>query len=268
MLDSHLAELYQVETRKINQAVKRNKARFPNWLSFKLTKEELAVSRSQFVILKNEQRGHNIKYLPTVFTEQGVAMLSAVLKSDVAIHMSLNIMEAFVQLRKTGVIISRLEQRVEHVEEKQKETGQKIDQLFSALEKANPMPQQGIFYNGQIFDAYHFAADLIKRANHSILLIDNYVDEVTLALLSKRKKKVEVVIYSGNASPMLETDVKKWTSQYGPIQFRTLKNNHDRFLIIDNQALYHLGASLKDLGHKLFAFSRMDQELERLMATL
>jgi hypothetical protein len=205
MLDSHLAELYQVETRIINQAVKRNKARFPDWLSFKLSKEELTLSRSQLVILKNEQRGHNIKYLPTVFTEQGVAMLSAVLKSDIAIQVSLNIMEAFVQLRKTGVIIARLEQRVEHIEEKQKETTGKIDQLFTALEKADPLPQQGIFYNGQIFDAYHFAADLIKRANHSIILIDNYVDEVTLALLSKRNKQVEVVIYSGNKNPVQET---------------------------------------------------------------
>lgn len=265
MLDKDLAQIFQTETRILKQGVKRNIERFPAEFMFTLTEHEIKGLVSQLVIPEMKQLGGAA---PFVFTEQGVAMLTTILKSDSAIKTSIQIIHAFVKMRKLISLEHGFSKRLEHIEIKQSEADQKFQKIFSALEKANPMPQQGIFYNGQIFDAYHFAAELIKRASHSILLIDNYVDEVTLALLAKRKKHVEVVIYSGKTNPMLETDFKKWTSQYGPIQFRTLKNNHDRFLIIDNQALYHLGASLKDLGHKLFAFSRMDQELERLMAAL
>jgi hypothetical protein len=265
MLDKDLAQIFQTETRILKQGVKRNIERFPAEFMFTLTEHEINGLVSQLVIPELKQLGGAA---PFVFTEQGVAMLTTILKSDSAIKTSIQIIHAFVKMRKLISLEHGFSKRLEHIEIKQSEADQKIEKIFSALEKADTIPKQGIFYNGQIFDAYHFAADLIKRAKHSIILIDNYVDEVTLALLSKRNNKVEIIIYSGNANPMQETDFKKWTLQYGPIQFQTLKHNHDRFLIIDKQALYHLGASLKDLGHKLFAFSRMDQELERLMAVL
>ncbi len=173
------------------------------------------------------------RYLPLVFTEQGVAMLSAVLKSKSAIQISIQIIQAFVMMRKTGLHIIGLQQRLELVERKQINHELKFDQVFSALEKADPIPQQGIFFNGQIFDAYKFAADIIKKAKQSIILIDNYIDESTLALLSKRDKDVQAIIYTEKITPALKNDLGKLTEQYPPVEFRILKNSHDRFLIID-----------------------------------
>jgi len=277
MLDSDLAKLYQVETKVLNQAAKRNGERFPNWMMFQLTMDEWVASRSQFVTLKPEQeilRSQIVtssqqyggrRYLPFAFTEQGVAMLSSVLKSEIAIKISLEIIQTFVTLRKSGIQLIGFQQRLEFVERKQKDNESKFDAIFQALEKADPTPQQGIFFNGQIFDAYIFASDLIKKATKSIILIDNYVDETTLALLSKSNKNVEATIYSEKFNPTFKNDLLKFNQQYTPINFCVLKNNHDRFLIIDRKELYHIGASLKDLGKKLFAFSRMDAELDRLL---
>ncbi len=265
MLDSDLAKLYQVDTKVLNQAVKRNGERFPNWMMFQLTIDEWVASRSQFVTLNKINRGQNLKYLPYVFTEQGVAMLSSVLKSEIAIKISLEIIQTFVTLRKSGIQLIGFQQRLELVERKQIDNESKFENLFHALEKADPIPQQGIFFNGQIFDAYVFASDLIKKARKSNILIDNYVDETTLSLLSKRNKNVEATIYSEKFNPVFKYDLLKFNQQYSPINFYILKNNHDRFLIIDRKELYHIGASLKDLSKKLFAFSRMDAELERLL---
>jgi len=265
MLDSDLAKLYHVETKVLNQAAKRNGERFPNWMMFQITMDEWVASRSQFVTLNKIHRGQNLKYLPYVFTEQGVAMLSAVLKSEIAIKISLEIIQTFVTLRKSGIQLSGFQQRLEFVERKQIDNESKFDTIFQALEKADPIPQQGIFFNGQIFDAYIFASDLIKKAKKSIILVDNYVDETTLALLSKSNKNVEATIYSEKFNPTFKNDLLKFNQQYTPINFCVLKNNHDRFLIIDRKELYHIGASLKDLGKKLFAFSRMDAELDRLL---
>ena len=265
MLDSDLAKLYQVETKVLNQAAKRNGERFPNWMMFQLTMDEWVASRSQFVTLNKINRGQNLKYLPYVFTEQGVAMLSSVLKSEIAIKISLEIIQTFVTLRKSGIQLSGLQQRLEFVERKQINNESKFDAIFQALEKADPIPQQGIFFNGQIFDAYIFASDLIKKATKSIILIDNYVDETTLSLLSKRNKNVDATMFSEKFNPAFKYDLLKFNQQYSPVKFHVLKTNHDRFLIIDRKELYHIGASLKDLGKKLFAFSRMDAELERLL---
>ncbi len=265
MLDSDLAELYGVKTKVLNQFVKRNIERFPNWTMFQLNIDEYNNSRSQFVTLNKPKRGQNLKYLPYAFTEQGVAMLSAVLKTDIAIKVSLQIMEAFVSMRKSGLILRKIENRIDAVEKKQIVFDQKIDKVFSALENADPIPKQGIFFNGQIFDAYKFASDIIRSAKKSIILIDNYIDENTLALLSKRGKLVEAIIYSEKPTNVLLKDFSKFAEQYEPVKFLILKNNHDRFLIIDKKEMYHIGASLKDLGKKLFAFSRMDAETKRLL---
>ncbi len=214
---------------------------------------------------KKNNRGHNLKYLPFAFTEQGVAMLSAVLKSDTALKVSIEIMAAFVSLRKLHHQSAGLFQRLDRVEMKQLEADEQFNKIFNALEKKAAIPEQGIFYNGQIFDAYVFAATIIRKAETSIVLIDNYFDETTLSLLAKRNPDVHAMIYTESINQVQETDTLKLSEQYANIEIRKLKNNHDRLLIIDNKELYHLGASLKDLGKKLFAFSRMDVALTRLL---
>ena len=258
MLDSDLATLYQVETKVLNQAVKRNIERFPEKFRFQLNKTELAHSRSQIVTLNNT-RGHNIKYLPFAFTEQGVAMLSAVLKSNTAIQISIQIMDAFIALRKTIHTLNPVLQRLDTLELKQLNTDATLEKVFKALE-ADFVPKQGIFFEGQLFDAYVFVSQLIKRATKRIILFDHYVDENTLMLLSKRRKNVQCIIYA-KPNPHLQKDLEKHNRQYAPIEWIENKGSHDRFLILDDIQLYHIGASLKDLGKSCFAFSRMDELL-------
>ena len=275
MLDSDLALLYGVETKRINEAVKRNINRFPEWFMFQLTYTEWEnlrfqigtssnegenASRSQIATLEN-QKGKHRKFLPFAFTEQGVAMLSAVLKSETAVKVSIQLMEAFVSLRKLHYQSAGLYQRIEVVEKKQIEADNHFNKIFSALEKRDTIPAQGIFFNGQIFDAYKFVADIIKSATTSIILIDNYIDETTLALLSKRNTGIKAIIYSEHLSRNQIIDLQKLNAQYETIEIRKLKHNHDRFLIIDEKEMYHFGASLKDLGKKIFAFSKMDNEV-------
>ena len=207
----------------------------------------------------------NLKYFPHVFTEQGVAMLSAVLKSETAVKISIQIMSAFVALRKIHLNSAGLYQRMEIVEKKQIEADGHFNKIFSALEKADKIPAQGIFFNGQIFDAYKFVTDVIRKAGQSIILIDNYVDDNTLRLFAKRKSGISVTIYTQKITQELKDDADKFNKQYGPLTIKLLKNNHDRFLIIDEKEMYHIGASLKDLGKKIFAFSRMDNEAGLIM---
>ena len=267
MLDSDLAKLYGVEVRVLNQAVKRNKERFPEDFMFQLTNEEYDLLRSQFVILENG-RGKHRKYLPYAFTEQGVAMLSAVLRSKTAIDVSIKIMKAFVAMRKFIIKNAEIFSRLEKVEYKLIEHDKKFEALFNALDSNEEVPTQGIFFDGQIFDAYKFVCDLIRSAKKSIVLIDNYIDESVFTLLTKRNTKVKAIIYVGKITKQLELDLEKHNAQYHPIEVRKLKNIHDRFLIIDYRDVYHIGASLKDLGKKVFAFSKMDKEglkiLERI----
>ena len=259
MLDSDLAKLYGVEIRVLNQAVKRNKERFPEDFMFQLTKEEVESLRSQIVILK-KGRGKHRKYLPYAFTEQGVAMLSAVLKSKTAVEVSIKIMKAFVAMRKFILKNAEIFSRLEKVEYKLSEHDKKFEALFDALANKEEIPNQGIFFDGQIFDAYKFISDLIRSAKKSIVLIDNYIDESVLTLLTKRKPQVKAVIYVGKITKQIELDLKKHNAQYSPVEIKEVKNIHDRFLIIDDKDVYHIGASLKDLGKKVFAFSRMDKE--------
>ena len=259
MLDSDLADLYHTETKFINRAVKRNSNRFPSDFAFHLTHEEWDSLRCQFGTLKKVGRGQHRKFIPIVFTEQGVAMLSAVLSSDIAIEVSVHIMQAFVAMRKTLGSLQGLIQRLETVELKQLNTDAALEKVFKALE-TDYTPQQGVFFEGQLFDAYVFVSQLIKQATKRIVLFDHYVDENTLMILSKRRKNVQCIIYA-KPNPHLKKDLEKHNRQYAPIQWIENKGSHDRFLILDDKQLYHIGASLKDLGKSCFAFSRMDDLL-------
>jgi phage regulator Rha-like protein len=271
MFDSDLAKLYQVEVKALNQAVKRNIDRFPEHFRFQLTDDEFNNLRSQSVTLERKnnslrsqsvtlesQRGKHRKYLPYAFTEQGVAMLSAVLRSDVAVQVSIQIMQAFVTMRKFLLQNASVFQRLGQLELKQLQTDEKIERVFKALEAGQLQPDKGIFFDGQIFDAYSFVAYFIKKAESDIIVIDNYVDESVLTLLGKRKEKVTATIYTREINKTLQLDLQKHHAQYPPIAIKTFAQSHDRFLLIDKKELYHIGASLKDLGKKWFAFSRMD----------
>ncbi|MDO9633486.1 MAG: ORF6N domain-containing protein [Paludibacter sp.] len=272
MIDTDLAFIYDVETKILNQAVKRNIDRFPENFRFQLTKNEYeACSRSQIVTLnKGEKtnRGQNKKYLPYAFTEQGIAMLSAVLRSETAVRISIQIINAFVEMRKYILNNARLFQRIENVEQKQLETDKLIEQILNALDNNTAKPKHGIFYDGQIFDAYLFIADLIKSAKYSLILIDNYVDETILALLTKRYPTVKATIYTPKINRQLQLDIEKHNNQYEAIEIIEFKQSHDRFLIIDNTIFYHFGASLKDLGKKWFAFSKFEKGAVEMLGKL
>ena len=255
MLDSDLAEIYEVETKFFNRAVKRNIERFPDTFRFQLTQEEYDSLRSQWVTpipddslrcqigtLEKEGRGQHRKYLPYAFTEQGVSMLSAVLRSDTAIKVSIQIINAFVEKRQLAL---------------ETKTAENFEKVFQALEASAP-PKQGIFYDGQVHDAHVFASDLIRSAKKTLILIDNYVDDTVLTLLTKRKQGVAATIFTKSISKQLDLDLEKHNAQYPPIEIKTFKDAHDRFLILDERDIYHIGASLKDLGKKWFAFSKFE----------
>ena len=264
MLDRDLAELYGVETKVFNQAIKRNIERFPENFRFQLTQEEYEILRSQIVTLRLDSEntwGTHTKYLPYVFTEQGVSMLSAVLKSKTAIDISIKIINSFVNMRKLISSNNFYTEQLKNIEKRQLsyeiKSDEKFDKIFKALEDNNPIQSQGIFYNGQIFDAHNFVSDLIRNAKNSIVLIDNYIDDTTLLLLSKNQN-VNITIHTHTITKALKLDLDKYNTQYKAISLKTNKNFHDRFLIIDNKEIYHIGASLKDLGKKVFAFSKME----------
>ena len=266
MLDSDLANLYQVETKNLNKAVKRNIDRFPVSFCFQLTDEEVENLRFQFGTSSLSYGGR--RYLPYVFTEQGVAMASAILRSDIAVKASVEIMEAFVEMRRMLISNASLFHRLDNIELKQLEADQKFEEIFKAMESDKLRSEKGIFYNGQVFDAYAFVSDIIRRAESSIILLDNYVDDTVLTLLGKRGDAVTATIYTKNISNQLRLDVQRYNSQYPLIEIEAFSDAHDRFLIIDDTELYHIGASLKDLGKKWFAFSRMDIEVGRMLQIL
>lgn len=267
MLDKDLATLYGVETRVLNQTVKRNIERFPDDFRFELSREECL--RSQIVI--SNGRGGN-RYSTYAFTEQGVAMLSSVLRSKTAIEVNIQIMRAFVSMRHFMVnnasVFSRLEtieyhhqlEILQHQQDTDKhlqESDKRIEEVFRRLDEGNAKPKQGVFYNGQVYDAYTFVSDLIKSAKKRIILIDNYVDETVLTLLDKRGNDVSAVIYTQQISRQFQLDIDRHNAQYAPIDVETFRLSHDRFLCIDDD-VYHIGASIKDLGKKWFGFSKME----------
>ena len=268
MIDRDLAELYQVETKRLNEQVKRNIERFPEDFRFVLgddEKNKLVANCDRFKTLKHSTSN------PAVFTEQGVSMLSAVLKSKTAVDVSLQIIRTFVNMRKFITSNSELLQRMEIIEKRQLghelKSDEKFEKLFSALEDKSAKHAQGIFYDGQVFDAYSFVIDLVKSAESSIILIDNYIDESVLTLFSKNPN-IDYVIYTKNISKQLRLDIQKYNDQYKNLNFHILQESHDRFLIIDRKELYHIGASLKDLGKKWFAFSVITAELDGILARL
>ncbi len=305
MIDRDLAALYGVETKRLNEAVKRNLERFPAEFRFQLTKEEVAEYeslrsqfatlkvddnlrksdfyienkqlceedyslRSQIATLKNDEnddlrsqivtssRGAHTKYATYAFTEQGVAMLSTVLKSATAVQVSIRIMNAFVKMRRflqsNNLIFSEIKGLKDHVYESDK----KIEQLFSMMDKYRIDETQGVFFEGQIFDAYAKFESFLKQAKKEIVLIDNYVDLSVLERLSKKKKSVSVKIWTNEKTSLTQQDVEKFNSQYPTLTLNFTTRVHDRFLIIDGKILYHVGASLKDLGKKCFAFEILD----------
>ena len=261
LIDADLATLYGVTTKALNQAVQRNAERFPQGFKFQLSREE-----------KNElvtkcDRFNKLKYssaLPYAFTEQGVAMLSAVLRSTTAIQTSISIMNAFVAMRQVIQTNGGLLQRIDALENQYltlaTDTNTKFEKVFSELaDKNTRKPLQGVFFDGQIFDAYRFVSELLRQAKQSIVLIDNYVDDRVLEQLNKRASGVTATILCNKVSRSLQNDLERHNAQYPPIKAIEFGLSHDRFLILDLCSVYHLGASLKDLGHKWFAFSKLDE---------
>jgi len=296
MLDSDLAVLYGVETKVLNQAVDRNIERFPEDFMFQLTWDECESLRSQIVTLNlrsqfvtsSLENYGGRRYLPYAFTEQGVAMLSGVLHSQTAIEANIRIMRAFVGMRHfinenaklfqkmesieyNQIEIVRNQQKMEHkqieMENHQSESDQKIEEIFQRLDEGRTNPQDGIFFDGHVFDAYVFISNLIKKAKNEIILIDNYIDESVLNVLSKRNENVNATIYTARISPQFQLDLERYNSQYQPITVNTFNRSHDRFLIIDDE-VYHIGASLKDLGKKWFAFSILNFSKEEIVGRL
>ncbi|MCF7798302.1 ORF6N domain-containing protein [Candidatus Woesearchaeota archaeon] len=253
MLDKDLADFYNIETRVLKQAVKRNINRFPEDFMFILTENEIHSLVSQSVIASKKQLGGAKPY---VFTEQGVSNLSAILSSEKAIEINIQIMRAFVTMRNFIYTHAQIFQRLNAIELKQIKYDKKFDAIFKALKTHEK--KQGIFYDGQVFEACVFVSEIIRNAKKEIILIDNYIDESVLTLISKKKEKVNVNIFTKKISAQLALDIKKFTEQFGPIQIQEFNNAHDRFLIIDSKEIYHFGASLKDLGKKWFAFSKFE----------
>ena len=253
IVDRDLAELYGVETKSLNQAVKRNIDRFPESFRFQMSKEEVDK------VVTNCDRLSMLKFSPNkpyAFTEQGVAMLASVLHSPSAVQISIKIIEAFVAMRHFLLSNAQVFQRLDRIEFKQLETDHKIEQIFDKLEEKSVIPKQNIFFDGQVFDAYRFVSGLIKSAKTEIVLIDNYIDESVLTMLDKRDSSVKATIYTKHITSQFQLDVNKHNAQYAPISVQPFNKAHDRFLIIDDK-VYHFGASLKDLGKKWFAVSLM-----------
>ena len=293
ILDQDLARLYGVETKRLNEQVKRNIERFPEDFMFQLSKEEAESSRSQFATLNEEDelsrsqfatlngRGHNIKHLPYAFTENGIAMLSGVLRSPMAIATNIHIMRAFNAMRHFIGSHAQVFQRLEVMERNQlalnasqaelsaqvAENNKRLNEVFRRLDDNSEKPEKGIFYDGQIFDAYSFINERIREAKKRIVLIDNYVDDSVLTMLDKRNKGVEAVVYTKNISRQLSLDFEKHNAQYSPIEVKQFDRAHDRFLCIDD-TVYLIGASLKDLGKKWFGFVKLEQPTDELLSKM
>lgn len=260
MLDSDVAMLYHYPTKRINETVRRNKERFPKNFCFQLTYMETKNLRSQFATSSLEKENYGgRRTLPYVFTEQGIAMLSGLLKNNIAVEVSINIMNAFVEMRKFIINNTSIFQEVNSVKTKLLEHNRKFDIIFNELQKEqNNGFKQKIFFNGQIYDAYSLIIDIIKKAQNKILIIDNYIDDSILKMLSKKNKNVEVIILTSKNCNLNKLDIKKFNDQYPILKISYTNKFHDRFIIIDNKELYHIGASLKDLGKKCFAISKIE----------
>ena len=275
MLDSDVADLYHYETKRINEAVNRNKERFPENFCFKLTEVETENLKSQIVIsnlkegnkwsqtattsMEKNSKYRGKKYVPYAFTEQGIAMLSGILKNKIAVQVSINIMNAFVEMRKFIAINGQVFERLTNIEYKLLDHDKKFDEVFNELqERKEQLKNQNLFFEGQIWDAYNLIITIIKKAEKKILIIDNYIDDTILDMLSKKNKNVEVVILTSNNSNISNLDIQKFNKEYPTLKLAKTNKFHDRFIVIDDKELYHCGASLKDLGKKCFAITKME----------
>lgn len=271
MLDSDLAKLYGCAngTKTINLAVKRNIERFPDNFYFQLTREEydeirFKYSRFQFETSKIETRGGR-KYIPYAFTEQGVAMLSSVLRTKEAAKVSVNIMNAFVEMRKliseNKDIFKRvvqIENKTDYIESTLKEFDNNFKILFDKFDRKENLKSK-LFFDGEIYDAYSLLVDIICKAKKGLIVIDNYVDKITLDILSKKNIDVTVLLITNeNKSKITKTDINKFNKEYSSLKIIYTNVFHDRFIILDNKELYHLGSSLKDLGKKVFGISKIE----------
>ena len=267
MLDSDVANLYHYETKNINKAVKRNFERFPDNFCFRLTEEEFYNLRFQNGTLNRKNNNGNVtrKYLPYVFTEQGIAMLSGLLRNDIAVQVSINIMNAFVRMRHFLNENGKVFERMTSMEYKLLEHDKKFDLVFDKLQEKQIEKQQ-IFFDGQIYDAYSLIIEIIKKEENKITIIDNYIDDSILQMLSKKQDNVNVILLTSNKSNIQNIDIQKFNKQYPTIKLAHTHAFHDRFIIIDEKELYHLGASIKDLGKKCFAINKIEnQEIIKVM---
>ena len=273
MLDSDVAMLYHYQTKRINEAVKRNKERFPENFCFQLTTEEIEnikmpnevlnfKSENNWSQFATSSKSENIKhrgkkYLPYVFTEQGIAMLSGLLKNNIAVQVSINIMNAFVEMRKFLIQNGQIFEKLTNIEYKLLEHDKKFNEVFNQLQVEENIKQK-IFFEGQIYDAYSLIIDIIKKANKKILIIDNYIDDSVLKMLTKKNNNVEVVILTSDKSNIQQIDIQKFNKEYPILKVAKTNKFHDRFIIIDNEEMYHLGASIKDLGKKCFGINKIE----------
>ena len=266
MLDSDLAEYFGTSTGNLNRAMKRNIKRFPENFCFQITDDE--ISRCQIGISMQTQgiKGGR-SYLPFVYTEQGIAMLTSVLHTERAIAASISIMEAFVEMRHFIANNAALFDRISKVELKQLETDKKVDRLFEYIGEHTETHQK-IFFDGQIYDAFSLLTELIQKAEQEIILIDGYVDVGTLNLLAKKQSGVAVTIYTFTKTKLTAQDVAAFNAQYPKLEVKHTNIFHDRFLILDGKTVYHIGASLKDAGKKCFSITLMKDAGQELMKKL
>ena len=262
MLDSDVAMLYQYTTKNINKAMKRNINRFPEDFCFQLTEKEVENLRFQFGTSSlNKENYGGRRYLPYVYTEQGISMLAGVLKNDIAIQVSINIIRAFIEMRKFITNNAQVFERLTKIEYKMLEYDKKFDIVFNELQKEKKIEfKEKIFFEGQIYDAYSLIIDIIQKAKHKILIIDNYIDTSILKMLSKKNRNVEVIILTLQNTSLNKLDINKFNKQYPTLKVAYTNKFHDRFIVIDTKELYHCGASLKDLGKKCFAISKIEDD--------
>ena len=269
MLDSDVAYLFGYEVKQLNRQVTRNKDRFPKNYCFRITKEEYDSLRCQNGAIKNA-RGEHRKYLPYVFTEYGITMLAGLLKSKVAVEASIRIVNQFIEmkklLKKNNDSLSLIYD-IYNIKNKLLDHDKNFEIIFDKFDRKEDLKSK-LFFNGEIYDAYSLLVDIISKANKEIIVIDSYVDKVTLDILSKKKVNVMVLLITDeNKSKLINTDINKFNGEYPTLKVKYTNIFHDRFIIVDNKELYHLGASLKDLGKKVFGITKIEDKyyLKNLM---
>lgn len=275
MLDSDLAELYGVETKALNRAAKRNEGRFPEDFRFKLTKGELDNLRCQIGTLAGQDTDSSIgrTYLPHVYTEQGVAMLSGVLRSKVAIDVSVRIMRAFVEMRHFIADNAHMFEQIRSIDHRldslERSTDERFERVFDYME-THEAPSQRVFFEGQVYDAFELLVSLVQRARREIVLVDGYVDTGTLNILAKKRPDISATVWTHPKTRLTKRDVETFNAQYPTLEVRHTASFHDRFLILDGAEGYLIGASLKDAGKKSFAITKLEDSsiVESIIAAL